>query len=1703
MRRLNGFLGIILSVLIFTGVVRSQQEYFPVLWETDGAIFDIEVDDQYTYIAGDFSYVGAPRSTGGIPADLSTGTPTPNYQAIIGDVFCSVADGNGGWYIGGSFSEIGGLGIQNIAHLDSNGDLIETWKPEANDEVRTLVIDGNFLYVGGDFSSIGGEQRNHIARLNIADGTADAGWNPNPDLDVNAIIVDGSDIYIGGEFNSVNGQAHNHLAKVNDTDGAPDATWVVNADGIVNDILDISAIGVLLVGGNFNTIGNVQSKGLAVVMKQGFVNNNMPYNVDGSVSTIKSDGTNVYVGGNFTSIDGLAGAGLSQLSLPGLDVNQGWDPDFDGNVRTIQLDGTSVYIGGDISISFPREKRNLIKIGKATANVDIGWAGSGNVNGTVRSLEISDSQIFVGGEFTSFGGGSFRYLARIINSSGALDYNWTPRPNNFVWDIELASDGVLVGGMFNEIGGIQKGFVAKLSNIDGGVNNVWDVNLDGDAEEILIDGNDVYISGFFTDVNNEPISHLAKVNLTDGSVDANWDTNIDTPPLGMAVENDFLYLGGFFSTIGGNNIANLARVNKNTAAVDPGWNPQPNGDVLVVIPENNSVYVKGRFTEVGATSINYVAKLDNTNGGVNQQWRPSPNQGVFGMDIADGVVYLGGEFSDLGGTQSNLFGAVDTLTGLADPGWNLPLQGMYVQPINAGSDKITIGGDFLYNGSVRRANLIGMAPTFEIDGLIESGGQPLENVDLEIANVGTVQSDANGEYVFDGLVQGSYTITPSLNGFRFEPADTTVAVNGDVSGVNFEAIPFYIMSGVITDTGGILENIDVTNGIDTVATDSNGRFTFSGLEAGNYIVTPITAGYKYDPEEFDINLTGDRTDLDIIAEPLVYIGGMVTDGTNPIEGIEVTNGIDTVATDATGVYMIFDMEQGQYTIRAVTPGYDYSPTEHQVDLARDSSGLDFVATLIPDTYTMSGSALDENNQGIPGVTITASIGGNPVVNVTTDINGDYIFVDKNPARYSITASFLGATFVPDEYDIVLVSDTAGIDFRIAPEYYIAGNISENGTGLQDIELTNATDTVSTDADGNYMFADLAPQNYTIRPITPGFTYNPTEYTLDLTKDTLGLDFEATTILETYDISGVITENGTPLVGIEVQKGAFSSVTDANGRFSFIGVPVGNYTVEPVNPDYTFTPENYTFNLTDDRLDLDFTAERNNRYSISGRCVDGAIPLEGIQVQNGPFSTLTDANGDFVFNNLAPGIYTIIPDNSTYSFNPTQYSIDLSSDTTGFVFDAGPVDFAVTGIVEDINGIPIENVLVTFGIGDTVRTSGEGRFSLKLPEGSFTATFSKSRYEFTPNNIDFQLSSNDYDLGTVVGLLINPSDCIILEDVQMGTTIYSTQFATELVANLNIVNDCRDRVEITDVYFDQTASSEFSFTSSQQFPINVSGSGTDTVSISIKYKPENLGRDIGRINVVADGQILQTQVFAEAVELQPDTKITYVRLRPSSNSVENGEQVQLFLQVDSTRNISEELRWTMTTTIDARIASDLRFYYPNGDIAVGSDVFLDLNKNQKKYVLAGRYAPGDDPVLGNFEFTAALAETDTLQLSTGEFGWVSDSIIVRPAFEDFVHVLPCEIDGKRLISRKKSELVITNIFPQPGNGSSLNIEILSKEESKIGLYKSDGTLLKVITIEAQNHNKIIEIDISGLASGSYSVRLLGNGKSDSRSFVITR
>jgi fibronectin type III domain protein/PKD domain-containing protein len=195
------------------------------------------------YVAETF-YVSWPFYSQGYILHKWDGTSWSELPALDGAVNAITISGND-VYVGGYFTEAGGVPVNNIAKWDGNN-----WSalgPGVNGGVSAIAISGSDAYIGGSFTTAGSVPANYVAKWNGSSWSAlDSGLNHF----VYAIAVSGNDVYVGGEFTLAGTIQANRIAKWNNTGwSALDAglnSWVTTVLASGNDVY---------AGGAFRTAG--------------------------------------------------------------------------------------------------------------------------------------------------------------------------------------------------------------------------------------------------------------------------------------------------------------------------------------------------------------------------------------------------------------------------------------------------------------------------------------------------------------------------------------------------------------------------------------------------------------------------------------------------------------------------------------------------------------------------------------------------------------------------------------------------------------------------------------------------------------------------------------------------------------------------------------------------------------------------------------------------------------------------------------------------------------------------------------------------------------------------------------------------------------------------------------------------------------------------------------------------------------------------------------------------------------------------------------------------------------------------------------------------------------------------------------------------------------------------------------------------------
>jgi hypothetical protein len=331
-----------------------------------------------------------------------------------GVVLAISAVDNSNVYVGGQFTSASGVAnTRGIARWDG-----AAWRAMGSgtngNAWTTFAKDNLNVYVGGDFTSIGGDtNKKYIARW---DGITWQRMGAGTDVaTVRAIsAVDNSNVYVGGIFtNALNagGISVANTSKIAKWDGE---TWrAMGTGGADSSVFAISAVdnSNVYAGGQFTTIGGVSANRLArwdgatwQPMGTGSTNGDV-------IAMSAVDNSNVYAGGAFTTICGVNANRVARWD------GANWQAMGTGPSATVNSifakDTSNVYVGGQF------ETASGVGVTYIARWDGANWRtmGTGNKPSPVYAISALDNlNVYAGGNFTTASGVGASYIARWTNN---------------------------------------------------------------------------------------------------------------------------------------------------------------------------------------------------------------------------------------------------------------------------------------------------------------------------------------------------------------------------------------------------------------------------------------------------------------------------------------------------------------------------------------------------------------------------------------------------------------------------------------------------------------------------------------------------------------------------------------------------------------------------------------------------------------------------------------------------------------------------------------------------------------------------------------------------------------------------------------------------------------------------------------------------------------------------------------------------------------------------------------------------------------------------------------------------------------------------------------------------------------------------------------------------------------------------------------
>jgi hypothetical protein len=458
------------------------------------------------YVGGAFTQAGGTAASnvakwnGSTWSSLSTGTS----NGVNGGVMALAVASNGDVYVGGGFSQAGGAAANRMARWNGT-----TWSTlgtgatnGANGDVFALRLGSNGdVYIGGDFTQAGGVATSFLTKWNgtawSSLGSAAASNGLNRQINALAVAANG-DVYVGGYFTQAGGATANHIAKWNGS------AWSSLGSGPANGLngevfaLTVGSSGDIYAGGSFTQAGGLPANYIARWNDSAWssLGTGTTNGVNNFIMTLAVAGNgDLYAGGNFSQAGGIAANRVAKWNgTTWSSLGTGTANGVDVGVVALAVAGNSeVYVGGYFT-----------QAGGIAASYIAKWNGTAwsslgtGLNSNVLGLAVADNgSVYVSGSFTQAGGIAANRVARwdgtTWNSLGTGTANGV---NSYVGALATASNGdVYVGSSYlSQAGGIPVNQVAKWngtawSPLGTGVNRPVYALATGPAGKLYVGGN--------------------------------------------------------------------------------------------------------------------------------------------------------------------------------------------------------------------------------------------------------------------------------------------------------------------------------------------------------------------------------------------------------------------------------------------------------------------------------------------------------------------------------------------------------------------------------------------------------------------------------------------------------------------------------------------------------------------------------------------------------------------------------------------------------------------------------------------------------------------------------------------------------------------------------------------------------------------------------------------------------------------------------------------------------------------------------------------------------------------------------------------------------------------------------------------------------------------------------------------------------------
>jgi len=625
------------------------------------------------------------------------------------------------------------------------------------------------------------------------------------------------------------------------------------ANGQVNAVV-VQPDGNTLIGGSFSAYDSTNSYNIARALANGepdaaFIRNT-GLGADQYINAIAIDAnTNIYIGGGFASFNGIQRNGIAHLNFNGTLDNSQFLPGAGANgtvsAIVVQPNG-QILIGGSFS-QYNNTNRNCLARLNPDGSVDstfdpgVGPVDQDDASSTaINSMALQpNGQIVIGGDFTTYGGVSRNFIAR-LNPDGTLDASFDPGSgaNDVVNGVTVDTNGLIVAvGAFTQLGALGNSAGIARLNSDGSLDTTFNVGSGANdiVNAIALDpAGNILIGGTFTSFNQTRRIGIARLN-PDGSLDTtfmdtaynqfagvinplyNPDYNAPNSVYAISEQADGnIIIGGSFYQVGGGGARNSIQPRSNVARLIGGITPGP-GNIGLALTSYSADASSGSTTNSTLTVT--INRINGTLGPAAATVEPvtlgsGPGDAIYGVDYLFNptVVTYGTTWATTWMLSDGVAGANNS-TSMAVYNNSRPNANLNLQMTSP------VGADIFFLGGNNKATSVGIfnAKYTEQDG---------ENIPLGVALGQSVSPVTIIHNIPQPGVLGFSTPTFTTNENAGVAIVTVTRANGSAGQVtvNYKTLDGSAKAGIdyTASTGKLTFKAGVTNQVFTVPLSDNG-----------------------------------------------------------------------------------------------------------------------------------------------------------------------------------------------------------------------------------------------------------------------------------------------------------------------------------------------------------------------------------------------------------------------------------------------------------------------------------------------------------------------------------------------------------------------------------------------------------------------------------------------------------------------------------------------------------------------------------------------------------------------------------------------------------------------------------------------------------------------------------------------------------------